>query len=412
MKGHKDIIENWVKFEDLVTLQACFDGKGVLPSSNQSISSIPNFLEAVIDGKNKLLKLGKERSLIVLGLDAISYKFAASILTPNKLIPLTSSFPSTSVTGWSSTMTGLNVEDHGLPGVVFFAPEISKIYNCLDEAIYINDKWIQNHPDKYKIEYGNLETIFNRLSSKCETIAIDGYFAYDVAKWSSSLIKGAIQTIKSSYDWSQITFDPNLMISSIIDDTNLALNSRNKDKNLFIWSLVNTDHYIHIHGYSDILAKAMVKLNNQILEWVENGHAVVIHSDHGQVQNYSDKDLENLWNDINSFSTCRHVSGGAGRTRWSYPNPLKETYLANQIEKKFGNKVKVIHKEELEKLGFLKLGKKLSSQLGELITIALGNEFPIVNSAGDYYSHDSVKYEHGSILVDEMIVPLAIYQPS
>lgn len=402
--------ERTLSYEQLILHQRCFEGKGVRPSDVQSIRQLPNFFKSVMRGVNKLVRLGKQNSLIVLGLDAISYNFAAKVLTPDHLIPLTSTFPSTSVAGWYGTMTGLTAEQHGLPGVVFFAPEIGRMYNCLDEAIYKNGNWVQNSLDKHKVCYGEAETVFHQLAPYCDTIVIDGYFSYDIARWSKGLVRGAGKVLTSAANWSQITFNPHAIVDSITFDIERALSLRVKNRAVFVWSLVNTDHYIHVNGYSEELADALKILDNKILEWCNLGHTVVIHSDHGQVQNYSDTELEKAWNDINSLVNCRFISGGAGRTRWSYPKTMQETALANKIEKAFGREVQVLHKSELKETGLLKVGSKLDSQIGDIVTIALGNTFPIVNSSEDYYSKNSIKFEHGSILIDEMVVPLAIYQ--
>lgn len=401
------IPSDFMNYDSLIREQSCFNGIGIKPSEKQSIQNLKNIFVSIIKGESNLAKLGKQNSLIVLGLDAISYNVAKNCFTPTTIFPLTSTFPTTSVTAWTTTVSGLSPSLHNLPGVVYFAPEINKMYNCLDNAILIGNEWKTNYINSKRIRYGKYETFFNLINKFAETVVIDGYFSYDIARWSSCLIQGASKVQKSKSDWSTITFSPNKIIDSIIEDVEFALITRNQSKKLFLWSLVNTDHYIHVNGYSEELNAQLERLNQKILQWNENGHTVIIHSDHGQVKNFSDKKLEDCWNYITS-EELSNFCGGAGRTRWIYPKKNCETKLVDKLEKEFGNLIKIIHKNELHKLGLLNVDDS-NNRIGTIVVIAIDHTFPIINSAENYYSKSSIKYEHGSILPDEMIVPLVIY---
>jgi len=402
--------ENFSSYEELLTHMRCFDGKGLRPHLSQSIKQLRSFLNDVAFDRSALVCKGEQESIIVVGLDAISYQVAQGIFTPNILLPLSSIFPSTSVCCWAAAMTGLSVEASGLPGPVFYAPEIGHMYNCLDDIVEINGKWVSDFSDAHKVSFGEWKTIFHDLNPIYETVAVNGYFSWDSHRWSRGIMRGAERIDVSKADWSKITSQPDEIAKSVIEDIENTLAKRDNNRPLFIWSLVNTDHYIHLNGYDATLCSSLKLIDAAFRKWADHGHTVIMYADHGQVSNISNQEMSKAWDSLHSPETCRLTTGGAGRVRWSYPHPHKEDALASKLSSILGNEAIVLHRDELQKNGLLDIGKRLNQQIGEIVSIATGNQFPIFNSSEDYYSKEKIIFEHGSILPDEMIVPLALYQ--
>lgn len=402
--------ENSLDYQKLVLNMSCFNGKGLRPHPTQSIRQLRNFLNDVAFDRSPLISKGSQESIIVIGLDAISYSVAREMFTPNTMLPISSIFPSTSVCCWAAAMTGLSVEDSGLPGPVFYAPEIKRMYNCLDDIVEVNGKWVSDFSEAHKVSFGEWETIFHDLSQTHETVAVNGYFSIDSHRWSRGIMRGAERTDISNADWSKITSQPDKIAKSVVNDIENTLSKRDRNRPLFVWSLVNTDHYIHLNGYNESLRKALKLINEAFHEWSDQGHSVIMYADHGQVSNVANKEMGRAWDSLHSPEMCRLTSGGAGRVRWSYPHSHKEDAFANRLSNILGDEAIVLHRDELQKNALLDIGKRLTQQVGEIVSIAIGNQFPIFNSSEDYYAHEQIIFEHGSILPDEMIVPLALYQ--
>jgi ParB family chromosome partitioning protein len=158
-----------------------------------------------------------------------------------------------------------------------------------------------------------------------------------------------------------------------------------------------------ITRYTGELKTALTRLNGYFGQLAAEGHTVVAFADHGQVPQKISTYTEG-WNKIHTDDVVRMPSGGAGRVRWSYPREGKEDYLQQQLQSLLGESAMVIRRDELDSLGILRLGDNLKSQIGEIITFALTDDYPLAVHGGGFI------YEHGSVTPDEMLVPLMVYQ--
>src|SRR5438270_1323937 len=59
------------------------------------------------------------RDVVVLAVDGIPYDMAAEAWPEARIERLRAVFPTTSSAGWLSSLSGLDVDAHGVPGVVF-----------------------------------------------------------------------------------------------------------------------------------------------------------------------------------------------------------------------------------------------------------------------------------------------------
>jgi predicted AlkP superfamily phosphohydrolase/phosphomutase len=66
-----------------------------------------------------LLLEGVGESVVVMAFDGLGYDLASDVFSPDRLVPLTTTFPSTFVTAWATALTGRRADEHGLLGVQF-----------------------------------------------------------------------------------------------------------------------------------------------------------------------------------------------------------------------------------------------------------------------------------------------------
>ncbi len=388
----------------LAKANSIFDGRGIRPDAVQSITSIRPFIHAIATGTHPQVKLGKAESLILIGLDSIKFDFANEIFTPDSLSCLTSVFPSTSICAWPSAVTGKSPEEFRSIGPVFYAREIDALYNALDDSYRTTSDFIVDPRVTNKYPMGSDDTVFTDLEGQgFQTVCINGFYAQKISRWSQGIQKDAGRIDISKSDWGQIVMRPDLIVNSIIEDVGNALSARHKGSKSFVWNLVDIDCYIHEHGYTGELKSALTRLNSYFGQLAAEGHTVVAFADHGQVPQKISSYTEG-WNKIHTDEVVRMPSGGAGRVRWSYPHAGKEEELKEKIQALLGDSAMVIHRDELESLGILPLGENLKSQIGEIITFALTDDYPLAIHGGGFI------YEHGSVTPDEMLVPLMVYQ--
>lgn len=174
---------------------------------------------------------------------------------------------------------------------------------------------------------------------------------------------------------------------------------------MFVWSLIDFDSYIHVHGYSHELARALNVLSDFFQDLAQKGHLVITFADHGQTQQkYSP--LTEEWHKIIGTNHCRNQAGGAGRARWAYPTPKNETFVFEKTKEILGDNALVLHRDDLSRHSILSVGPNLRLQVGEIIALALTDNFPLA-VYGDGFTH-----EHGALSADEMCVPLMAWKPS
>lgn len=380
-----------------------FSDRCLRPDRVQSISNIRRFVESIATHQHKQLELGAAESIILLGLDSIKYDYAMRTFSPSWILPLTSVFPSTSVCAWTSAFTGAPAEISRMVSPIFYAAEIRDMYITLNDSYGHEGSWKFDEKGVKRFPVHRLDNIFtdmNRIGY--ETVCINGVYASTISRWSQALLKDAERVAVSISDWDSIEMNPGNIVDTIIDDIQHAIAFRDPSRRLFAWYLVNLDSYIHVHGYSNELTGALKKLDVFINELASAGHLVISFADHGQTrQKYSG--LTDQWNRLIGSKYCRHQAGGAGRARWCYPKAKYESLVFEETKDLFGESAIVFHRDELGDHGLLEVGPNLQCQVGEILALAVAEEFPLA-----VYG-EGFTFEHGSVSYDEMCVPLMIW---
>ncbi len=359
------------------------------PHGSQSLLAIKPFLLDCCRGTGE--------HVLVFAVDGIAFDVGAAVWSPDLLVPITSTFPSTSSTAWVTAMTGLSPDEHLVPGVVYYDPDHSSLYNCLSDCCLSADGEWRTAGWREARSY---PTIFTDLSSEgVERVANAGDLVSLPGRWPRALLAGARMNA-SGADPDAIRMDPRAVVDAAVADTERALGQQPKGTRLFLWTYVNLDEYVHYHGYDAVLVESMRCLEAAARDWSRRGHTVVAHSDHGLVPNWSDEALCAAWQAVNRTELCRYPPGGAGRALWCYPRPDREQEVFDRVCAVMGDHALVLFRKELESRGVLSIGPALETMIGEVVVLATGATFPVAGSR---------PFEHGSLLPGEMLATLAVW---
>ncbi|HEY0781420.1 MAG TPA: hypothetical protein VGE98_03120, partial [Thermoanaerobaculia bacterium] len=107
---------------------------GLHPHPTQSLQGLRSAFRAFWHQPAGACRSGASDSVIVLAIDGLAYSVAKSVWSsPDLLLALTSTFPSVSGTAWLTAATGLAVDEHLVPGVVFRRPERGALYHAYQD---------------------------------------------------------------------------------------------------------------------------------------------------------------------------------------------------------------------------------------------------------------------------------------
>lgn len=340
------------------------------------------------------------RTLVVLAVDGVSRALAGSIWKPDLLGTLTSTFPSVSSTAWLTATTGLSPAQHGVIGVVFGDKAIDGVYHC-----YLDREFSHSTPPgavEPCIAMGPWPTVFSTLrDAGASCIAHIGDLATVPGRWSRAVTHGA-QIVEPRPRVDGVHRDPRATVALAVEQIEASLSQLSPGAPAVLWSYVNLDDHIHLNGYDDALCAALVDIERASSRWSTAGHVVLAHSDHGLVPTQTSQRCERLLQLINDPRLCRTPSGGAGRTLWAYPRPEHAERLREQVCDIAESFAHVLTLDALADYGLMEPTALVQSRIGSIVIIARDREFPLLDAR--------YRFEHGSILPDEMLVPLALWR--
>jgi hypothetical protein len=338
-----------------------------------SITSVRGRIAAVVEAE----AAGRRGDVVVLAVDGIPFDVAAERWTSAYLTSLRSVFPTTSATGWLSSLTGLAVADHGIPGVAFVEPtgEPINIYShrgplglCTAGNIFTDARAAGYHP---LVILGDLEPL--------------------LCTWRNLLLEGA-ETRGGHPFFSSIDAEP-LEMGERVEGAIGVVRAESNPEPRLIWCFMDADLYIHRHGYDDGILSFLSDLDRIAMTLMESGAAVMAHSDHGLVPTVHDADLECLLAAL--APDFAHPIGGAGRARWLYPAEGRESAIRAALAAALPPDVEIVEAHAL-----FEAGSMAHARVGPLILLATGKRF--LSPPG--YSH-----EHGSLTPTELHVPFAYW---
>lgn len=313
---------------------------------------------------------------IVFALDGIPGKLVDALWQTPVIERWQAVFPTTSTTGWLSSLTGLSVKEHGIPGVVFR-------YNAQPESL-INI--CQYRGDALAIP---TENIFHD-ARRCGYLpqAIIGDLLPIEGAWTRALLHGAEFIDRTAF----FTLSPPRPVGELLQYLEAAIERALQRATTpgLVWVFIDVDHYIHTQGYDDQVMTFLQGINELATALAQRGYDAIAHSDHGLVPVIHDEKIAH-----HIALLCEQFGatmGGAGLTRWFYVPDNGVTEFRYALTTRLGEFADVIPVADLD---------DMNPRAGDLFLIARGERF---------IAPPGYQYEHGSRQPDELDAFYAVWE--
>jgi Type I phosphodiesterase / nucleotide pyrophosphatase len=354
--------------------------RGFTPHDRQSIAAIPELISTVMA---EMAHADSKTRLIALAVDGLRYRDAVRGWPNAQVRPCTSVFPTTSIAGWTTSLTGKSVAQHGMAGPVLRDPDTGLTHNLLVEAAH----WTPSYT-----------TVFESLLRQgIPSVAILGGLApYRKSPWLSAMVRGA--------DLARPDDRPATTAVATVHDAFRAISRVLRDRAaaqaVLVWCHIDLDWFVHANGYDDDVVTALSLLDAQATELSDERTAVIAYSDHGLVESEYQPDLTTFWRDLNRKVGATEP-GGAGRAAWLYPEPASEDAAMATLERELGGDFDVWFQDQLVTAGLLGHGDAAAarSTMGRIIVVPNGRHY--------FTLAEPSRFEHGAITESEMFVPVA-----
>jgi hypothetical protein len=336
------------------------------------------------------VRLGRDRSLAVIAVDGLGYAPASSALAPDVLIPLTSEFPTTTVTCLLTSVTRRRADQHGFIGVQYLHTDGLRTVNCHDGSLTDPVGPAPARPTQTP----RLPTVFDMLAEARVPAAL-------LANELAALDKDVTDRLTHGASVSATPRPDETGPPSVVEAFAAQVTARVRPGTV-TWAYLDLDSYLHRNGFDQQVKEAVTGLDRLARRLRDQGTAVLLFSDHGLTASHQSPGTVSSWREVASDRWCRLPPGGAGRTRWLYPHPRCEDRLTDMLAGRFPEAV-VTHPDELADWGLVSEGSVGQRRLGEIVMLARGADFPSPDA--------DVRFEHGSMTADEVLVPLALWYP-
>ncbi|HEY4178796.1 MAG TPA: alkaline phosphatase family protein [Kofleriaceae bacterium] len=316
----------------------------------------------------------KGRHIVVLAVDGVPYELACRTWRRAEVTRARSVFPTTSSTAWITALTGASVDEHGIPGVVFdVGGELVDVYSF---------NGLLGAPPA--------EDLFSDATRHGYTpVAILGDLEGTNCTWRDQLVHRA-QHVRGFPFFAPGGCDPTALGERVVAAVDHALATHAGP--CLVWCFIDTDRYIHHHGYDDAVIAFLDRIDDIAVEWSRD-RAVIAHSDHGLVPTRHDPTIAAALDRVIAAHGCR--MGGAGRTRWIYVDASAEARVRDVLVRSLPTSISIRRADELFAPGSIARGR-----VGSIVLIAQGEEFLCA---------DGYAYEHGSLTEQELDVPIAVW---
>lgn len=375
------LVDAHLDYDELVAATRLPGVSGVRPHAHQSIAAVARVLEDL------------QGEVVVMAFDGLSWAAALAAFSPDALVPLTTVFPSTSISAWLTMVSGRPVHEHRVPGVGFRAAGAAgadRLYDCFADGDAGRPPPTGREPPA---------PIFADLAGRGVRCAVNpGELATWPAYWRRLFTRGA-SVLDPAADWDRVRDDPRGMADAAIAELDRPIEPG--PGGLLVWSWINADDHVHAHGYTPGLLEALRRIGGLAERLAGRGRTVLACSDHGLVPSRCPPGLSDGWARATGPDRCLLPPGGAGRVRWCYPRPGRAAEVADMLSGLLGTGALVVSPSWLDDAGLLTVDADLARAIGDTVCIAVDAPFPV--------PYPDAAFEHGSITPDEMIVPLAVW---
>lgn len=327
---------------------------------------------------HRRLQQGDMRNQIIFAVDGIYHRLAKRLWPSAQMMCWQAVFPPTSSTCWLSSLTGQRVSEHGVAGVVY-QPQSDNhtLINICDyqgKAIVLPKENIFTDATRY----GYLPQ------------AIAGDLLPIAGAWTRALLVGAENLDQTPFFTRYPLPSPQTLVAAIEEAVQLAL-GRSHHPTL-LWCFIDIDQYIHKNGYDLYVTDFLLQLEKLAVKLTRQRMDVIAHADHGLVPTRNNKEVARTLNNLSKRFAA--PMGGAGRTRWFYVDQAQRLPLQQALHDALGNIANIIPREAISHISNF-------SAIGNLLLIARGETF---------IAPDGYRYDHGSLLPQEIYVPCALWE--
>ncbi|MFI7537276.1 alkaline phosphatase family protein [Streptosporangium sp. NPDC049376] len=322
------------------------------------------------------------RDVVVLAVDGMSHAYASHCWPTARTRRHRSVFPTTSSAGWLSSMTGLEVADHGVPGVVFADPE-----HC-DRLVNVFTHTGADLIRPTATIFTDARTIGYR------PVAVLGDLQAYPSTWRDRLLTGA-DPVDGPRFFSEgaDVMDERELVRRLDEAVRAARDAGSPGAPTLVWCYLELDRHLHRHGYDRYAVEVMVELGRYAERLAENGTVVVAHSDHGLTPTRHDPELDGLLRHL--CRTHGAMLAGAGRTRWFHASPAASDVLYEVLLRELPTDVRVARRSELFAESPL-----ITARVGDVVILAEGERF---------ITDPGYRWEHGSRTEAELDTPFSLW---
>lgn len=322
----------------------------------------------------------RPRDVVVLAVDGVPLGLARQCWPHAHIDAMRSVFPSTSSSAWLSCLTGLDVAEHGVPGVVFRLADV-------DALIHV----FQHRGPLATPDAGNIFSDAKALGYL--PVAVQGDWDPVDCTWRQHLLSHA--KVLSGHRF--YTMDPEPTPRRLVHAVRAAVEEARKlpsdGRPALVWCYIELDKRIHAFGYDDAVISALCELAALAARLAQQGAVVVAHSDHGLVPTHHDAAIAKT---LAALSDRFHAPiGGAGRARWFHCAARDVAHLAEVLRQEIGDAVEVCPADAVFGAGTLS-----RRRVGEVVFWARGEAF---------VTFDGQTFEHGGRSATELDVPWAVW---
>lgn len=343
------------------------------------IPSVREFRRRVHDLMATEAASKRRRDVVILAIDGIPHALAEQVWEEASLERMRSVVPTTSSTAWLSSVTGLPVAAHGVPGVVFrLHPEADAVINAFTFCGDLEAPAVENlFSDAARIGYTPLALLGDLSHVRCA--------------WRDLLIRHAAQEEGAR----TFSLSPPLPAPALLArQVGAAVTERTgTGRPHLLWYFIEVDAYVHRCGYDAFVVDFLRAVGDQAGRLADAGYVVVAYSDHGLTPTCHDPEVAAELEQTSRDHCCHY--GGAGRMRWAYCRPETRDALRQDLADRLSHRATIVDADDLFTPGSL-----ARQRVGDLVLIATGERF---------VTEPGYRYDHGSRTRAELEVPLAVW---
>lgn len=315
------------------------------------------------------------KDVVVLALDGVPFSLARAAWPEALVEEMQAVFPTTSATCWLSSLTGLSVDEHGVPGVVFVG----------DDGAMINVYGPGTAPP---LPSGNVFS--DARYAGLRPVAILGDLAPFDCIWRDLMLRDAERVEGSVLFATSDAGSPEEIAGRL---SAAIATTRRTGAPAFIWAFVDCDWHIHRHGYDAPLLAFLALVDDLAKTLSRDGVLVAAHADHGLVETQHDPDLDAALRGLAETAGCR--VGGAGRTRWIHAPANLRAQIAHELERRFSPDVAIERADQR-----FTPGSPAHRRAGDILLVAKSSRF---------LAEPGILFEHGGDSEIELAVPYAVW---